>query len=165
LPNLDLVFPAKPFTDPKHHGVGEAHVQTNLGFFPEGQLFYRPEKAEGAWVEIPFEVKEKEPRRLLIRGTRAPDYGLYQAVLNGVKIGEPLDLYHGEVSEWEWHLLDFWPDPGAYTLRLECAGKNPASIGRFLGIESIRLRERRPRVKEWVRDRDKDWREQAILYR
>lgn len=164
LPNLDLVFPAAPYVDEKHHGPGETRVQTNLGFFPGGQLFYRAEQPDGAWVEIPFTVKEKEPRRLLIRGTRAPDYGRYRAYLNGVKIGGPIDMYHEGVSDWEWHLLDFWPEPGEYTLRLECMGKNPKSTGCFLGIESVRLRERRPRVKEWAWDKDKDWRKEPILY-
>jgi len=164
LPNLDRIFPAAPYTDDKHHGIGEARVQKNLGFFPQGQLFYRADQAEGAWVEVPFNVSEKEPRRLLIRGTRAGDYGRYQAYLNGVKIGRPFDMYHDDVSEWEWHLLDFWPEPGAYTLRLECVGKNAKSTGHFLGIESVRLRERRPRVKEWAQDRDKDWRQEPILY-
>lgn len=164
LPNLDLIFPAKPYTGPSYHGAGEVRVQNNLGFFPDGQLFYRPVQAEDAWVEIPFEVTTKEPRRLLIKGTRAPDYGRYQAYLNGVKLRGPIDLYHESVSEWEWHLLDFWPDPGKYTLRLECVGKNPMSTGYFLGIESVRLRERRPRVKEWARDKDKDWRTSPVLY-
>jgi len=164
LPNLDLIFPAVPYADAKHHGAGRAVAQTNLGFFPEGQLFYRPEEHQGAWVEIPFTVKEKEPRRLLINGTRADDYGRYQAYLNGVKIGKPIDLYHAGPSPWEWHLLDFWPDPGQYTLRLECVGKNPKSTGYFLGIESIRLRERRPRVKQWARDKEKDWRKDPVLY-
>jgi len=164
LPNLDLVFPAAPYTDAKHHGAGEAVVQKNLGFYPDGQLFYRPEQPQDAWVEIPFTVKEKEPRRLLLKGTRADDYGRWQAYLNGVKLGGPIDLYHDSVSDWEWHLLDFWPDPGQYTLRLECVGKNPKSTGHFLGIESVRLRERRPRVKEWARDKDKDWRKEPILY-
>lgn len=165
LPNLDLAFPAKPFTDDQYHGIGSARVQSNLGYFPQGQLFYRPEQTEGAWVEIPFTVKEREPRRLLIKGTRANDYGRYQAYLNGVKLGRPIDMYYDGVEEWEWHLLDFWPDPGEYTLRLECVGKNPKSTGYFLGIESVRLRERRPRVKEWARDKDKDWRENPVLYR
>ncbi len=164
LPNLDLIFAAKAFTDAKHHGIGEARVQSNLGFYPQGQLFYRPEQAEGAWVEIPFTVKEKAPRRLLIKGTRASDYGVYQAYLNGVKIGGPIDGYHETVSDWEWHLLDFWPEPGEYTLRLQCIGKNAKSTGHLLGIESVRLRERRPRVKEWAQDKDKDWREAPILY-
>ena len=100
----------------------------------------------------------------MIKGTRAPDYGRYQAYLNGVKLHGPIDLYHDGVTDWEWHLLDFWPEPGEYTLRLECVGKNTKSTGYFLGIESIRLRERRPRVKEWARDKDKDWRENPILY-
>ena len=30
----------------------------NLDFYPEGQLFYKPEQAEDAWVEIPFTVPE-----------------------------------------------------------------------------------------------------------
>jgi hypothetical protein len=176
LPSLDLVFPAKPYTDDEHHGTGQARVQTNLGFYPQGQLFYRPEDNEDpfggdssgcpqdAWVEIPFTVEEKEPRRLLIKGTRAPDYGRYQAYLNGVKLGRPIDLYHDGLSDWEWHLLDFWPEPGEYKLRMECVGKNPKSTGYFLGVESVRLRQRRPRVKEWARDKDKDWREEPIRY-
>jgi hypothetical protein len=164
LPNLDLIFPVKGLTGAEHHGPGEARVQTNLGFFPDGQLLYLPESPESAWLEIPFTVQTREPRRLLIKGTRAPDYGRYQAFLNGVKIGPPMDLYHDGISDWEWHLLDFWPDPGPYTLRLECVGKTPSSTGHLLGVESVRLRERRPRVTEWARDKDKDWREQPVLY-
>ena len=163
LPDLDLIFLAKPYVDGKHHGVGRAEVQSNLGFYPGGQLFYRPGQQEGAWVEIPFKVEKKEPRRLLIKGTRANDYGTYQVYLNGRKIGRPIDLYHADLSDWEWHLLDFWPDPGEYTLRLECIGKSPRSTGHALGIESIRLRERRPRVEEWAYDKDKDWQEKPIL--
>jgi hypothetical protein len=164
LPNLDVVFPAKGLTDAKHHGPGVARVQSNLGFFPDGQVLYRPQTPEEAWLEIPFTVKAKEPRRLLIKGTRAPDYGRYQAYLNGVKIGSPIDLYHDGLSDWEWHLLDFWPEPGDYTLRMECVGKNPKSTGHLLGVESVRLRERRPRVTDWARDKDRDWRKEPVLY-
>ena len=165
LPNLDLAFMAREHLDAAHHGIGEASVQDNLGFYPEGQLFYRPEKAEGAWIEIPFSVAKKEPRRLLIKGTKAPDYGTYQPYLDGVKVGEPLDMYDARVVEWEWHLLDLWLDPGPHMLRLECVGKSPLSTGYLLGVESVRLRERRPRVAEWARDRDKDRHQEQILYR
>ena len=61
-------------------------------------------------------------------------------------------------------MLDFWPDPGRYTLRLECVGKNPASQGYYVGLESVRLRERRPRVAEFGHDKDKDWRKEQALY-
>jgi len=165
LPRLDLVFPAKAFARAGNHGTGSCRVQSNLGFFPEGQLFYQPQQADKAWVEMTFEVEEKKPRRLLLKVTRADDYGTYQAFLNGKKIGRPMDLYHDRVSDWEWHLLDFWPEPGEYTLRLECMGKNARSTGYYLGVESIRLRERRPRVEEFAHDKDRDWREEPILYR
>jgi hypothetical protein len=165
LPNLDVVIPAKQFIDDPHHGAGSCQVQDNLGFYPEGQMFYRPESAQDAWIEIPFTVDKKEPRRLLISATRASDYGIYQAYLNGVKVGPPCDLFAEDVSPWECHLLDFWPDPGDYQLRLVCVGKNPRSTGHFLGVEAIRLRERRPRVKEWAHDKDRDWRKDPVLYR
>lgn len=164
LPNLDIKITARDLTGAAHHGPGECVVQENLGFYPEGQLFYKPAQASGAWIDIPFQVTQREPRRLLLAVTRAPDYGIYQATLNGVRIGAPFDLYARDVSEWEIHLLDFWPAPGDYTLRLECVGKNALSQGHYLGLESVRLRERRPRVTQWARDRDRDWRQHPVLY-
>ncbi len=139
-------------------------MQSNLDFYPDGQLFYQPQESTGAWVEIPFHVEQKKPNRLLLKVTRASDYGIYQASLNGIPIGQPMDLYAQLVSDWEIHLLDFWPDPGDYTLRLDCVGKNPASTGYLLGVESVRLRQRRPRVEQYSHERDKDWRQQPVLY-
>ena len=37
-----------------------------LEFYDGPQLFYRAPKADGAWVEIPFDIKKKEPLRLLL---------------------------------------------------------------------------------------------------
>jgi hypothetical protein len=92
------------------------------------------------------------------------DFGKYHAYLDGVKLGGVMDLYSKEILSREYHLLDFWPEPGKYTLRLECVGKSPESAGYYLGIESVRLRQRRPRVFEYARDKDKDWRKEPILY-
>ena len=44
-------------------------------------------------------------------------------------------------------------------------GKNSRSQGYYCGIESVRLRERRPRVTEYGHNRDKDWRKERALYR
>ena len=96
--------------------------------------------------------------------TRSYDFGKYQAYLDGVRLGGVMDLYSEDVATREYHLLDFWPDPGKYTLRLECVGKNVKSDGYYLGIESVRLRQRRPRVQEYGHDAAKDWRKQPILY-
>jgi hypothetical protein len=57
------------------------------------------------------------------------------------------------------------PDPGEHVLRLTCVGKNPRSTGNWLGIETVELRERRPRVKAWAHFRDRDWKTKPVLYR
>jgi hypothetical protein len=155
---------ARDFADAARHGGGSA-VRQQLEFYDGQQLFYRPQEATGAWLEIPIEVKTKEPLRLLINATTAPDYGRYQAALDGVRLGRPMDFYSDRVANQEFHLLDFWPDPGRYTLRLECVGKNQQSSGYYCGIESVRLRTRRPRVAAYGHDKDKDWRKAPVLYR
>ena len=165
LPSLERVIAyARDFTDAAHHGEGAAVTQ-ELDLYEGAQLLYKPQKPEGAWVEIPFEVKRKEPLRLLVNATKADDFGKYQISLNGIKLGGVVDFFSPKLVSQEVHLLDFWPDPGKYTLRLECAGKAPASQGYLLGVESVRLRERRPRVAEMAHDRDKDWRREPKLYR
>ncbi len=163
LANLDEVFYASDYTDEAHHGEGPARRQDLLQY-EKGQLLYMPSDAADAWVEIPFTVGEKLPVRLLLNMTRSYDFGKYQATLNGVRIGGVMDFYNTETDNWEYHLLDFWPEPGEYKLRLECVGKNNASTGQRLGIESVRLRERRPRVVDWAHDKDSDWREKPVLY-
>jgi len=164
LPNLDKIIYAKDFTNKKYHGKSDAVVQ-RLSIYPEKQLLYMAKSVEDAWIEIPFKVEKKEPKRLLLVMTRSYDFGKYQAYLNGVKLGQVMDLYSKEITSQEYHLLDFWPEPGKYTLRLECLDKNPLSGGYYLGIESVRLRERRPRVTKYGHDKDKDWRKTQILYK
>jgi len=164
LPNLDDIIYTRDFTDKKYHGTANAVTQ-QLGLYTEKQLLYTPKSAEDAWLEIPFEVKKKEPLRLLLTMTHSYDFGRYQAYLNGVKLGNVMDLYSENISSREHHLLDFWPDPGKYALRLECVDKNLRSTGYYLGIESVRLRKRRPRVWEYGHDADKDWRKKPILYK
>jgi hypothetical protein len=163
LPNLDQIFhPTKDLASLKH-GEGSVSRQDLLSY-PEGQVFYRAGEEEQSWIELPFKVEKKEPLRLVLHATRSYDFGKYEATLNGVKIGRTMDFYNESTDSWEYHLLDFWPEPGDYTLRLKCVGKNPRSTDNWLGIESVRLRERRPRVAEWAHDKDKDWREKPMLY-
>jgi hypothetical protein len=163
LPNLDVIFPSREVMITKSFTNGNAEVQSNLDFYLDGQLLFSP-KADNATVDLPFEVKIRKPTRLLLSVTRAPDYGIWQAYLNGIKIGEPMNLYDARVMEWEHHLLDFWPDQGKYTLQLRLVGKDPRSTGKLLGIESVRLRERRPRVNAYEYDKKNDWHTSPKLY-
>jgi hypothetical protein len=164
LPNLDpVISAARQCTAAEYHGEGEAIVQ-QLDLYPQAQLLYKPTSTNKAWIEIPFTVTNKQPFRLLVNATKSYDFGQYQAYLNGVKLGDTIDLYNAKIANEEVHLLDFWPEPGEYKLRLECVGKNPASSGYFCGIESVRLRERRPRVTQYGFERDKDWKKEQKLY-
>jgi len=164
LPNLDRIIFANGFTDAARHGKGNASTQT-IEQYDQAQLLYQPTEAADAWVEIPFTVEKKEPKRLLVKATTSDDFGIYQITLNGIKLGGPVDLYSSGVNTREIHLLDFWPEPGEYKLRLECVGKNGLSKGYYLGLESVRLRERRPRVVDYGFDKDKDWKKNPTLYR
>jgi len=164
LPNLDrvIVF-AREFTNAQFHGEGKVTAQ-QLDLYPGPQLLYMPSSNSGAWIELPVVVTNKQPSRLLLNLTKSFDFGRYQASLDGVKLGEPIDLYSPKIVNEEAHLLDFWPEPGSYKLRLECVGKNQLSSGYYCGIESVRLRERRPRVAAFAHDREKDWRQEPQLY-
>ncbi len=164
LPSLERVTAyARDYKDAAHHGEGSVQEQ-QLDLYDGAQLLCMPKQPSGAWLEIPFEVKKKEPLRLLLNMTTSFDFGQYQAYLNGVKLGDPMDFYNATIDNTEFHLLDFWPDPGKYTLRLECVGKNTQSGGYYLGMESVRLRERRPRVTAFGHDKAKDWKQNPLLY-
>jgi hypothetical protein len=148
----------------KFHGAGQAVAQ-QIDLYPGPQLLYEPSTNQDAWLEIPFTVTNKQPLRLLLNLTKSYDFGRYQVFLNGVKLGDPVDLYSPKVINEEVHLLDFWPEAGAYKLRLVCEGRNPASTGYYCGLESVRLRERRPRVARYHHEEQNDWRTNTVLYR
>jgi hypothetical protein len=164
LPSLERITAfARDFAGADWHGDGLAAPQ-QLELYPGPQMLYRPTSTNDAWLEIPFTVTNKEPLRLLINATKSYDFGQYMAYLNGIKVGETFDLYSPKIANEEVHLLDFWPAPGSYKLRLVCVGKNQLSSGYYCGIESVRLRERRPRVIQYGFERDKDWRKEQKLY-
>ncbi|MBI5706867.1 MAG: DUF2961 domain-containing protein [Armatimonadetes bacterium] len=170
LPSLERVtVAAKDFLDSHFHGLGAAEKQY-LDIHDAEQLLYMPKSQEGAYVDIHFTVEKKEPLRLLLNCTASYDFGRYQAylvppgALQKVKLQGAFDLYSQDIKQVEVHLLDFWPEPGYYKLRLECVGKNPRSEGFYLGLESVRLRERRPRVAQMGWDKGKDWTKNPTLY-
>jgi D-arabinan exo alpha-(1,3)/(1,5)-arabinofuranosidase (non-reducing end) len=165
LPNLDRVIASgQEILKEGNHGPGKVCVSKANRRAMERTL-YTPQDSDNGWAEIPFEVKDKEPLRLVLRILRQDNRGIYQPYLNGIKLMKPIDMYSLERTESEIPIMDFWPDPGKYTLRLECVGKNERSYGHVLGLNSVRLRQRRPRVKALGYDKDHDWRQEQIFYR
>ncbi len=124
----------------------------------------RETQAEG-WVEYTFEVKEKEPLRLLLELTRS------------------LRLRHlaADSQRRQDRRADRSVSPAAGPVGvpshglLARAGQVHAASGvrrqeptipsgYDIGVNSVRLRERRPRVKAFGYDKDKDWRKEQVLY-
>ena len=164
LPSLAReTIPARDFAETGRRGPGEGRMTASL-FFEGEVLAYRPTRPSEAWLEFPVKVREKEPLRLAVSGERCRDGGRYQAYFDGVKLGRPIDFYAEQPSDWLFPLLDFWPDPGTYTLRLECVGQSARSTGQACIIESVQLLQRRPRVTEYGHDKNKDWRKDPLLY-
>jgi hypothetical protein len=171
LPNIDPIIAwGEDHQAEQFHGRGSVQMWGVTWYWDtERVLAFKPKSMDDSWVELSFEVKEKKPYRLVAVLERSPDAGIYQPILNGVKIGKAIDLYQPappyqkEPVVDDINLMDFWPEPGKYTLRLECVGRNHLSSGTAIGVNSVRLRERRPRVTEAGYLKDYDWRAQPIL--
>lgn len=164
LPNLDRIIKGADFADAKHHGSGRAIVQKGYDWTDGAQLLYQPPTPDNAFIEIPFEITKHEPQRLILKLTTSYDFGTYQPYLNGIKLGRPLDLYSPQTQVQEFPLLDFWPTPGHYTLRLVCTGKSDKSTAPWLGLDSLRLRQRLPRVTDYAHEKNTDWTKNPKLH-
>jgi len=157
-------LPRLEYDGRRSRSSSEKEVQRFPEHFDHPVLFVPPAAEDQSSLEIPFHVSEREPLRLLINMGHGPDLGIYEVSLDGIKLGVPMDFYYPTVEAKEYHFLDFWPDPGDYVLKLDCIGKNHLSSGYAMMIESVRLRERRPRVKQMALDADNDWRTNPIYY-
>ncbi|MBP7053692.1 MAG: DUF2961 domain-containing protein [Phycisphaerae bacterium] len=165
LPSIDPIIAwGKDHQAGQHHGKGRTRMRnTDTYFDTDPVLEFTPESRDDAWIELAFEVQRKQPFRLIVVLGRSPHCGIYQASLDGVKISTPMDLYSDTDDGDDYQLMDFWPEPGKYVLRLECVGRNHLSDGDQIRINSVRLRERRPRVERIGYLKDHDWRANPIL--
>ena len=165
LPSIDRVIAwGADHRDRKYHGRGHTERRNSDRYHDTEEVrLFLPESKEEGWFEFPLEVNEKEPLRLVLILGRSPQGGIYQPIFDDVKMGEPIDLYNPERDTIECQLMDFWPEPGEYVLRLECVGRNHLSDNYEIGVNSVRLRQRRPRVKEIGYLKDHDWRAQPVL--
>ena len=124
-----------------------------------------PSKPEGAWVEIPFEVKKKEPLRLLLNVTRADDFGKYQAYLNGVKLGGPIDLYSAKRRQRGVPPAGLLARAGQVHAAAGVRRQEPASPRATTWASSPSACASAARAStEYGHDKDKDWRTKPTLY-
>jgi hypothetical protein len=143
IPNLDFIVEGKDLAASAKSFHGAVSLQKGWDWTGEGQLFFDAKEAD-AWVEVQFEVKEAARKRLVVPLTHSYDFGIYRVSLDGKPIGDAIDFYSAEVAVHELSLGDQTLPVGAHTIRFECVGKNSASRGYKLGIDSVRLRQRYP---------------------
>ena len=128
---------------------GEVHTQ-KMNAFPLGtwengdQLFWTGGKV-GDKMELKTKVKEAGKYRVKVVLTKAPDYGIVQLKLDGVKVGGQIDLF----STWVGvtppiPLRDLELTAGEQTLTVTIVGKNKESKGTRVGIDRVILEKKGP---------------------
>ena len=103
------------------------------------QLFWRPTEV-GRALALRLPEQSVGHYHLFAHYTRAADYGIIQARVDGTNAGEPTDLYAPNGVETQ--LADLGvvnlPD-GAPVLTLTVVAKNPAAKGYFVGLDYLKL--------------------------
>jgi hypothetical protein len=152
LPNLDIVIEGKTLLPTAKHSPGLLELQKDFDWTGDGQVFFRPVD-DKPLLELDFQVEKEEYRGLILRFTYAEDYGIYRIFLDGKNVRQPADYMAGQkIADYDFYspalqvkdnyLGSFKLSPGKHTLRLEGVGKNVLSKGNFVGLDSVRLRER-----------------------
>ena len=91
-------------------------------------------------LEIPVAVAGKFD--VLMAFTKAPDYGIVRVILDGVKLGEPIDLFNAKsvISTGVIQIGQKDFKSGSHKLTLEIVGKNPFAVpGYMVGLDSVQL--------------------------
>jgi len=95
----------------------------------------------GAHLEIELPVSESGRYELEVVLTRAQDYGIVQLLLDGEKLGGPIDLYNPEVVTTG--ILTFGARDlvaGSHKLAAEIVGANPKADQAYMfGLDYVRL--------------------------
>jgi hypothetical protein len=152
LPNLDIIIEGRTIQPTARHSPGVLELQKGYDWTGDGQLLFMPASDEPV-LEVDFQVEKEEYRGLILRCTYADDYGIYRIYLDGKNVRQPPDYMAGEkLQEFDFYSKDlavkdiylgsFRLPTGKHTLRFECTGRNPLSKGKYLGLDSVRLRER-----------------------
>lgn len=149
-PDLDLVIDGKTLLETARHSAGEIQLQGGYEWTGDGQIFFKPESEE-AYLEFDFTVEKRERRGLVLRLTHSYDYGRWQIYLDSEKVGGPRELYAENIAVHDHVLGSYELEPGRHTIRLERVGRHALSPGNYLGVDSVRLRQRwdkkRPALK------------------
>ena len=127
--------------------AGTIQNQGMQGFAREGRKWDNDDQLwwtgarPGAKLELILEADKDGAYKLVGELTKARDYAIAQFRVNGVKVGEPIDLYNPEViptGAVEIGSIDL--KTGTHVVEIEIVGKNDkADPGYMVGIDRLRL--------------------------
>jgi len=161
LPEIDNVIEGQTLLTTARHSAGVLNLQRGYDWTGGGQLFFQP-ASDNPVLELDFTIEKAMYHGLMLRMTYAPDYGIYRIFLDGKNIRQPddymagdkiedYDLYGTGIVVKDHYLGSMKLSPGRHTLKFECVGRNPLSKGNYLGLDSVRLRERWNRKRKLLR--------------
>jgi hypothetical protein len=132
---------------------GRADVQKEV-FWSRDVLHFQAQGA-GSNFDVPFEVGQEGDYELLAQVALAPDYGVYEVWLDGKPLapaalehepganlggGTRIDGYFSEIYVAEDRVLAWRKlDRGGHTLSFRCVGRNQASSGYDLALDTLIL--------------------------
>jgi hypothetical protein len=144
-PSLDAIVEGQELLAAAKTEGGPAELQKGQEWTGAGQILFRGERI-GSVLEVAFSVPEpaRKHRLLVAALTRSYDFGVYRVLLDGKEVVDRVDLFSPTIAVEELALgTKDWGEE-LHTLRFECVDRAPASRGFFLGLDSVRLRERLP---------------------
>ncbi len=91
-------------------------------------------------LEMTLTFESAAAKGLRIGLTKATDYGTFELYLDGVKLGEAIDLYDSKVMRAADNVFGKTKiSPGSHTLKIKCVGKNDQSKSFLFGMDYIEL--------------------------
>lgn len=120
---------------------GSARRQDIKGWSGGGQMWWTG-AGVGDHLELEFETPIAGEYEIAAQFTKARDYGIVQASINGKPAGKPIDLYNSSVIQsGEVSLGRFSLEEGVQTLRLKIVGKNKEAIDQYMfGLDYLVLK-------------------------
>ncbi|MBN2216103.1 MAG: DUF2961 domain-containing protein [Pirellulales bacterium] len=106
----------------------------------DDHLWWRGAKP-GDRLELGLDVEEQGPYSIGLRMTKAPDYAIVQFLVDGKKVGEPVDFYNPSVDLADPVVLSPLDlTKGRHTLTIEVVGANDKATKDYMvGIDQIHL--------------------------
>ena len=100
-------------------------------------LIWMSRKA-GIELELGFETKAAGDG-LRVGFTKAPDYGIFELLLDGEPIGKAYDLFDPKVVRAKDVRIPFKVSPGQHRLTIRCTGKNEKSKSFLFAIDELEV--------------------------